>query len=46
MSRGGNPADVVWALAGPAENEWYLSLLQKDVNQVVKITAIEEIEAE
>lgn len=39
-----NPADVVWALAGATENEWYLSLLKKDVNQVVKLTAIEALQ--
>lgn len=39
-----NPADIVWAIAGAKENDWYLSLLEKDVHQVVRLTAIEALQ--
>ncbi|MBE5866358.1 MAG: HEAT repeat domain-containing protein [Lachnospiraceae bacterium] len=38
-----NPVDVVWHLAGAAENEWYLSVVDKYLSPEVKTSVIEAL---
>ncbi len=39
-----NPVDVVWKLVGAAENDWYLSLVDKYVSPDVKTSLIEALQ--
>lgn len=39
-----NPVDIVWKLAGAAENEWYLSLVDKYTSPQVKASLIEALQ--